>query len=236
VIEAVGIVIPARDEEDLLPSCLAAAALAAELTTGADVDVIVVADSCTDRTALVAARSGAIVVEGTMGNVGEARRAGAAEFLRRHERRGPANLWIATTDADTLVPPCWLTRQLRHAARGWDAVAGVVRVADWQGYPEHSQTVYNRLYEAGHPHVHGANLGVNAAAYLAAGGFGRLRTGEDHALVNALSAAGRKVLHTTDVTVQTSARRTPRAPHGFGDHLAELEHRLDPPHAVPGPD
>ena len=43
-----------------------------------------------------------------------------------------------------------------------------------------------------HPHVHGANLGVTAAAYLAAGGFSALRTGEDHALVRALETAGRR--------------------------------------------
>ena len=36
-----------------------------------------------------------------------------------------------------------------------------------------------------HPHVHGANLGFRASAYLRAGGFPALPTAEDHALVAA---------------------------------------------------
>jgi hypothetical protein len=70
--------------------------------------------------------------------------------------------------------------------------------------------------------VHGANLGFSAAAYLAAGGFGPARTAEDHALVNALAAAGRRVLRTTTVSVVTSARRRARAPHGFSHLLTTL--------------
>ncbi len=54
MIAAVGVVIPAHDEEDLLPSCLDAVRLAAAPLAGVPVHVIVVADACTDRTAALA--------------------------------------------------------------------------------------------------------------------------------------------------------------------------------------
>lgn len=279
MIQAVGVVVPARDEEELLPACLASLDLAGRLVPGVAVHLIVVADTCGDRTASVAARAGATVVEGTMTNVGQARLAGAQVLLRRTRGLDPATVWVATTDADTLVPPCWLGRQLRHAAQGWEAVVGTVMVTDWSGYPSWCQTAYTEGYsddtETGdteapgvkanggnatgqepsgnaagtetsgnvtgtetsgnatgaaadggarwHSHVHGANLGLTAAAYLAVGGFSALPTGEDDALVRALESAGRRVLRTTGVSVVTSARRDPRAPDGFGHFLARLE-------------
>jgi hypothetical protein len=164
-------------------------------------------------------------------SVGAARAAGVAEVLRRTGPVDPASVWLATTDADTLVPPCWLTRQLRYAEGGWDAVVGTITVTDWRQYPAALPPLFARLYDAagtgppgstGHPHVHGANLGFSAAAYLAAGGFGPARTAEDHALVSALAAAGRRILRTTTVSVVTSARRRARAPHGFSHLLAGL--------------
>jgi hypothetical protein len=75
--------------------------------------------------------------------------------------------------------------------------------------------------------VHGANLGFSAAAYLRAGGFPDVPTGEDHALVAALEAVGCRVLRTRALTVVTSARREARAPDGFSDYLAELDAEAD---------
>ncbi|MGC5014286.1 glycosyltransferase [Streptosporangium sp. DT93] len=251
MIRAVGVVVPARDEEALLPSCLAAVKLAARMLPRIPVHLVVVADRCGDRTASLAARAGAIVVEGSMTGVGHARRTGAEVLLHRTRALDPSTVWIATTDADTLVPPCWLSRQLEHASRGWEAVVGTVTVTDWAGRPAPYRAAYAEHYARGigapadvpadgdgmrahgasrwHSHVHGANLGVTAAAYLAVGGFRPLPTGEDHALVGALESAGRRVLRTTGVTVTTSARHDPRAPDGFGDFLARLGHE-----AVPG--
>jgi glycosyltransferase involved in cell wall biosynthesis len=233
VIAAVGVVIPAHDEEDLLPSCLAAvrlaaAPLAASPRAGIPVHVVVVADACTDQTARLARAGGAAVLDIQARSVGAARAAGVEEVLRRTGPLDPASVWLATTDADTLVPPCWLTRQLRYAEGGWDAVVGTVTVTDWRQYPAGVPPLFARLYgtdapgSTGHPHVHGANLGFSAAAYLAAGGFGPARTAEDHALVSALAAAGNRVLRTTTVSVVTSARRRARAPHGFSHLLAGL--------------
>jgi hypothetical protein len=136
-------------------------------------------------------------------------------------------VWLATTDADTRVPPHWLVQQISYAEAGWDAVLGTVTVSDWSAHPGHVPDAFAARYahEPGsHPHVHGANLAVRASAYLAAGGFQALGTGEDHALVAALDVAGLPILRSTDIAVDTSARRRTRAPHGFGHLLTTLGH------------
>jgi glycosyltransferase involved in cell wall biosynthesis len=202
-----GVVVPAHNEQELLPACLA--------TLGEAV-VIVVADACTDRTAEVARRCGATVLEISARSVGAARAAGVRELLRRGAS------WVATTDADTLVPPCWLDAHVRYAARGWNAVAGTVTVTDWREHPPLRPAAYARYYATDRSPVHGATLGFTADAYVAAGGFPAISTGEDHALVAAMERTGRRVLRTPRVTVITSARTRYRAPHGFGHLLTTL--------------
>jgi hypothetical protein len=74
--------------------------------------------------------------------------------------------------------------------------------------------------------VHGANLGVRADAYLEAGGFAGLATGEDHALWNALRQRGRRMVSKRAVKVTTSSRIRARARHGFAGFLAEHGRRV----------
>jgi glycosyltransferase involved in cell wall biosynthesis len=226
VIRVVGVVVPAHNEQRLLPACLASLRRAAQALPGLPVHLIVVADACRDQTAEVARRGGAAVVRISERNVGAARAAGVREVLRRTTGQDPAHVWVATTDADTSVSARWLRQQVRYGNQGWDAVAGTVRVADWSGYRPEVPSLFRDRYgtERGpHPHVHGANLGFRAAAYLRAGGFPDLPTAEDHALVAALSASGSRIRRTRALAVVTSARRESRAPHGFGHYLAELD-------------
>jgi glycosyltransferase involved in cell wall biosynthesis len=223
-IEAVGVVVPAHDEETLLPACLAALDRVAG-GIGVPVSVLVVADTCTDGTAAAARACGARVIAIGARNVGAARAAGMAELLRLTAGVDPSAVWLATTDADTVVPSGWLERQLSYADQGWDVVLGTVAVADWDGHPAHVPAAFDALYEFGdgpHQHVHGANLGIRASAYLAAGGFRSLRTAEDHALLAAATEAGCSVLKASDIIVQTSARRRARAPLGFSHLLRTL--------------
>lgn len=244
MIRAAGVVVPAHDEEDLLPRCLAALRRAERSLAGLPLHLVVAADACGDRTAAVAREAGATVVELRARCVGSARAAGIGEVLRRTGRLDPASVWLATTDADTVVPPDWLARQLAYAVAGWDAVVGTVRVTDWSEHPPAVQRLFEQRYGdgghgtaagtaagdggdggdggAGHPHVHGANLGFTARAYLAAGGFGPLPTAEDHAFVASLAAVGGRILRTGEMTVVTSARRLARAPLGFGHFLSTL--------------
>ncbi len=200
--------------------------------------LVVVADTCIDRTAEAARRGGASVVTISARSAGAARCAGAREVLRLTGHLDPASVWLATTDADTLVPDRWLSQQAGYAGQGWDAIVGTIRVADWSGHTAQTRSLFRERYkhdqpcdpdEASrtradqHPHVHGANLGFRASAYLRAGGFPALPTAEDHALVEALAAGGCRVLRTRALPVVTSARRDSRAPDGFGHYLRKLE-------------
>ena len=230
MIRLVGVIVPAHNEQDLLPSCLASLRRAARALHGPQVRLVVVADACRDQTADVARRGRATVVTISAGSVGAARAAGVREVLRRTAHLDPAEVWLATTDADTLVPRCWLREQARYANRGWDAVAGTIRIADWSGHHPGTRSLFHARYGKGtgtHSHVHGANLGVGAAAYLRSGGFPDVVTGEDHALVAALTAVGGRVLYTRTISVVTSARLDARAPHGFSDYLAGLDATAD---------
>ncbi len=229
MIRSIGVIVPAHNEQDLLPACLTSLRRAARALRGIPAHVVVVADACRDRTAQVARRGGASVVSISAGSAGAARAAGAREVLRLTRHLDPASVWLATTDADTLVPARWLRQQVRHASQGWDAIVGTIQVADWSGYPPGTRSLFRERYEGvdtgtgQHSHVHGANLGFRASAYLAAGGFPALPTAEDHALVAALAGVGSRVLRTRALPVITSARRESRAPHGFSHYLAQLE-------------
>ena len=230
MIRSLGVVVPAHNEEDRLPSCLASLRRAARAARGTPVHLVVVADASRDRTARVARRGGAAVITTEARSVGAARAAGVREVLRRTAHLDPTEVWLATTDADTVVPPCWLREQARYANRGWDAVAGTIRVADWSGRHPGTRSLFHARYGKGtgsHSHVHGANLGVGAAAYLRSGGFPDVVTGEDRALVAALTATGSRVLYTRALSVVTSARLDARAPHGFSDYLAGLDATAD---------
>jgi glycosyltransferase involved in cell wall biosynthesis len=224
VIEAIGVVVPAHDEETLLPACLMALRQAAGAVS-IPVHVVVVADTCTDRTDAIARAYGAEVISIRARNVGAARAAGMTGLLRLTAGHDRAVTWLATTDADTVVPAGWLRRQLEYADAGWDVVLGTVSVTDWDGHPPHVPDAFEQQYAFGpgpHPHVHGANLGIRASAYLTAGGFPSLRTAEDHALLAAATEAGCSVLQAGDLTVETSSRRQARAPDGFGRLLRTL--------------
>jgi hypothetical protein len=127
-----------------------------------------------------------------------------------------------------VVPPGWLRRQLEYANAGWDVVLGTVTVTDWDGHPPHVPVAFEERYAFGsgpHPHVHGANLGIRASAYLATGGFRPLRTAEDHAMLAAATQAGCPVVHAGDIPVETSGRRLARAPRGFSNLLRTLADR-----------
>lgn len=229
----VAVVIPAHDEEQLLPAALAAVGRAARgsVLAGTRVLTVVVADRCRDRTAAVARNAGALVVSTNCRNPGRARAAGVSHALAQLGAEAPGT-WIATTDADSVVPPDWLTHHLTRAREGWQAVVGTVTLPPASSLAALHQTLYEATRPAGgapwvHPHVHGANLGVDAAAYLDAGGFPSLAAGEDRALVEALERRGHRVLRTARCPVLTSPRLRARAHGGFGDYLSAMPRPAD---------
>lgn len=219
----IAVIVPAHNEAELLPRCLVAMSRAAARVAPVPVEVVVVADACTDGTAALAAAAGASVVVVHARNVGRARAAGAEHALRA----GPDGLWLATTDADSRVGPDWLRRQVRHARAGAGLVVGTVAVDDWAVWPAGLPARYESLYRSAvsgtsHGHVHGANLGFSAEAYRAAGGFPAVTHDEDRELVRRAAEAGVTIVRDPRHPVRTSARQTGRAPLGFAAYLTAL--------------
>jgi glycosyltransferase involved in cell wall biosynthesis len=224
----IAVLIPARDEEVLLPRCLRSVLAAARLLPShVSSDVIVVSDSCSDGTASVGRRllqSRGLVVEAHAGNVGIARAMAAQTALARFS--GDASrCWLANTDADCEVPETWLLDQLALAHNGYAAVAGIVDVDCFEEHLPIVEARFRMTYQINtdgtHPHVHGANLGMRADAYLAAGGWNPLTTAEDHDLWGRLRACPGQHLSDASLQVLTSGRRVGRAPLGFAGALAK---------------
>ena len=213
----IGVIVPANNEEAAISRCLEALNAASHHAAllGEPVRILVVLDSCNDRTESIARAHGVDVVECDMRNVGAARALGARSLIDDGAR------WLAFTDADSEVAPDWIARQLEACA---EAVCGVVAVVDWSEHSAEVRAEYESRYvdADGHRHIHGASLGVATHAYLKAGGFAPLRCREDVALVQRLSEIGADIRWTNLVRVHTSARRIARAPNGFASYVGGL--------------
>ena len=193
--------------------------------------IVVAADGCTDQTVLNATAvldgMGAVSI-GDWRQVGSARRAGVDAGLAHLAQLGvdATNTWIANTDADCEVPRDWLIGQLGHADRGADVVLGVVTVDNFDEHPVGVEARFTHGYvvrdDGTHDHVHGANFGVRADCYAAAGGWPSISVSEDHELTMGLVTIGATIVRTIDVSVTTSGRRRGRAAGGFADLLGEL--------------
>lgn len=219
-IEQIVVAIPARDEEKRLSAALDSVRAAA-LRCSVPVLVVVAADACTDSTPAVAAAGGAVVVVSTAGRVGAARRA-AVEAGLAAVGSDPERTWIANTDADSVVPADWLVVHLEYAERGIALLRGAVRPDPRELTAEHLRH-WLALHPPGdrHDRVHGANLGVTANAYLAAGGFPDLPLHEDVALVRAVEASGSPTASSGRAPVTTSARLIGRVEGGFATYLRQ---------------
>ncbi|WAB84643.1 glycosyltransferase [Microcella daejeonensis] len=218
----IGVVVPARDEEQLVERCLRSVMRAAEALAQSDapaeVVVVLVADGCTDRTAAIArAIPGVEVMVVRAAGVGAARELGA----RRAIARGCS--WLACTDADSEVPSAWLVEQLRLESLGWDGMIGTVR-PDFADLTPTERDHWLATHHRGHPngHVHGANLGVRTASFVRIGGFRALAEHEDVDLVERLRASGAWLIASDEVEVTTSGRRTGRTAGGYAGHLRRV--------------
>jgi len=216
----IGIVIPAHNEGERIAAALQAVLRAAvhPALRGETVGVAVVLDSCSDSTDAIVAQYPVARLALDVRNVGMARAGGARLLIEAGAR------WLAFTDADTLVSPDWLVKQLAENA---DAVCGSIGVEDWGAYGLEGSAVqahFARHYvdADGHRHVHGANLGVSTEAYCRVGGFQPLACSEDVALVDALQAAGARIAWSAGPRVTTSARTDARARGGFGDTILAM--------------
>lgn len=225
----IGVAVPAHNEERCLDACLDALLAAARHPSlrGEPVHACVVLDACDDGSAAVVRRhqqrfaaAGLALdcLEVEARQVGVARAAGARHLLACGAR------WLAFTDADTRVSARWLASQLEL---GVDVVCGSVAVDDWSPHAGNATRLrahFARHYHDrdGHRHIHGANLGVSAAAYVEAGGFEAVSCHEDVLLVKALEGIGARFAWSARPRVFTSARTDARARGGFGDTLLAM--------------
>lgn len=214
------VMIPARDEEALIGRCLESVLVARDLVE-MPVQVVVVADGCLDATAGIArGYPGVLVVEIDSSNVGTAR-ASAARVALSLVAADPARVWLANTDADSVVPPNWLAAQVRLADSGIDVMIGAVR-PDFDDLTDEQVRVWRASHVPGEAngHVHGANLGVRASTYLESGGYDAVPEHEDVELVAKLRRVGGAVACAA-YEVVTSGRAVGRTPGGYARHLRE---------------
>jgi glycosyltransferase involved in cell wall biosynthesis len=214
----IGVVIPVHNEHSLLGDCLQAVRQAARdpLLDEEPVEIVVALDACTDQSQAVAIQHKAQIVSLNVRCVGAARALGASLALDYGAR------WIAFTDADTIVPPNWLSAQLDLYA---DAACGQVCIDDWSGHPPGVRDRYLKAYSMEARHTHGANLGISAPAYRRAGGFLALKLGEDAALISSLMEQHSDVRWAGPPRVVTSARWQTSIEGGFAANLSTLREK-----------
>jgi glycosyltransferase involved in cell wall biosynthesis len=226
-IGAVLVAVPARDEAAGVGGCLRSID-AAVRHWGGHTLVVVAADSCDDRTADLARRARVrhvevLVLEGRWGGAGASRRAAVRAGLARLAT-APAVTWIANTDADGAVPRTWISGQVELAAQGADLVLGTVEL-DAATAPAVAAAfaTHYRVAADGHRHVHAANLGIRASAYLSAGGWDeRVVVGEEHDLVRRAVALGSVPALAAGLAITTSGRTAGRVEGGFATTLARI--------------
>ena len=217
----IGIAIPAHNEADHIVQTLQSVQRSI-LHLGERALVVVVADACTDSTAQLAQPWVDKVIETDARDVGTARAMGAQWLFDQGVQ------WLSCTDADSVVPEDWLSAQshIFHDLQ-CDVFCGIVKVDDWGDYsPEVIAAFHATAPQDGHPHIHGANLGLSREAYALAGGFQPAHAHEDVGLVRRCEASGLRIARLVHPCVTTSARRTPRAREGFGEFLLKLEQSI----------
>ena len=128
---SIGIVVPAQNEEASIEPCIQSIRRSCETAQLRDYWIVIVADSCTDDTLPRASRAVAgvgEVLECDAKSAGSARRLGVDAALAHFNGKELGQIWLANTDADTLVPHDWITVQLKLADAGIAAVAGIVKL------------------------------------------------------------------------------------------------------------
>jgi glycosyltransferase involved in cell wall biosynthesis len=226
LIRRVAVIVPAANEERGIGACLSSIIGARgqlyRSSGNVRVQIIVVLDSCVDATAAIVATFGGVrAVTVAAANVGVARRAGARAALGGAD---PASeLWLAHTDADSRVPVSWLSYMVAEAQRGAQLVLGTVMPGPDLGPEIRTEWLSRHHLREDHPHVHGANFGIRADAYLGLGGWRPLATGEDVDLAGRAALTGQlRITRTAAIPVVTSVRRVGRVPRGFSSYLRDL--------------
>jgi glycosyltransferase involved in cell wall biosynthesis len=198
---AVSVIVPARNEEACLGTCLDS--LVAQ--TGVDFEIIVVNDQSTDRTGEIAAsRSGVRVIDAGPLAEGCSGKCNAAQS-GADVARGP---WLLFTDADTVHLAGSLERSLREAREHQVALLSYSPAQEVHGLIENAvmPVIYAELAATYRPKevcdpasevaaANGQYLLITRDAYGAVGGHAAVSHTllEDVALARAVKHSGRKL-------------------------------------------
>jgi peptidoglycan/xylan/chitin deacetylase (PgdA/CDA1 family) len=158
-------------------------------------EIIVVNNGSTDETANIARSMGVIVIEEMKKGYVHALRAGFAAATGEI---------IACTDADTRVPPSWLSRI--HTLLSIPNTAGCSGIFRFYDGPAWLQLI-GKVFGRCNYHLAGANMAVWRSAYCASGGFNpHVNMGADVELGQRLKRQG-KVIIDQKLRADTSGRR-----------------------------
>lgn len=218
----ISIIIPAFNEEELLPKCLES--LRNQDYEG-DYEVIVVDDGSTDNTSRIAKKFGARVISCAKRGIIYARQTGI------YAATGEI---IVQADGDTIYPQDWLIRIAQHFSSHPEvvAIAGNFIYADppyWAKIEYGLRNAVNALsiiFGGGLLFVSGANFSFRREAFLKVGGYKEETLSPDqYGICARLSRVG-KVLYDKTLSVSTSSRRVQKAESsliidGLG-HLARI--------------
>jgi len=166
-------------------------------------EIIVVDNGSTDKTVGICESMGVKIVKEPKKGIGLARKAGFSKAI------GDI---IATTDADTILPPDWLYKIKNAFEKNSDVVAvGGPYIFDIQKHKIALKIVSliwiwgDRVINRGN-NVPGVNMAVRKKAYLEVGGYKKDKYFEDLDLSLRLRKKG-KVLFLRNILVVTSYRR-----------------------------
>jgi len=197
----ISVVIPAYNEEELLPKTLASLS---QLDRKPD-EIIVVDATSTDKTAQVAEKSGAIVITVPKGTIG---------FSRQKGLEKATGDIVAFTDADALLPHDWLHRiEKALATPGVVGYFGGYRVFDgpcaYKFFINTIQPIWNVFLFAlfRMPMATGQNMAFYRTLALVAGGFPpEFKMAEDIEIARRMMTKG-KIVFTQKEYVSASGRR-----------------------------
>lgn len=245
------VAVPARDEAERIEPCLRAISGQHDRPDA----VVLLLNNCADDTEAVARALAPRLryrldivsrdLPPPLANAGNARRlamdlaAGIA---------GPSGV-LLTTDADTIVPPDWIRRNLAAIGRGADVVCGRIVVDPKEAalIPPHLHAddalecqligLLDTIAWMVDPEPHdppprhteasGASLAVTTAAYHRVGGIPAIPSGEDRLFVASLWRMDARVRHDPDIKVMVSGRIVGRAEGGMADAIRRRIVRQD---------
>jgi GT2 family glycosyltransferase len=245
------VAIPVRDEADRIGACLTAL----NAQTQPPDAVVLLLNNCTDRSEAIV-REMAPWLRFRLGVVG--RELAPAQANAGHARRlamqyaaelvGAQGV-LLTTDADSVVPPEWVLRNLQGLDKGADIVCGraVIDPLEAALIPAHLHdddarecrliALLDMLAWMLDPEPHdppprhteasGASLAVRVEAFRRVGGIPDIAAGEDRAFVRALWMMDARVRHDPAIQVIVSGRIVGRAEGGMADAMRRRVIRQD---------